>query len=734
MRPPRRVFRLVAIVGGLALTLVQMWPLPLFAQEGPESAALTPPARVARLAWTHGSVSFRPSGQEEWTSAVLNYPLTAGDGLWTEPDAEAGVQVSDSLIALAPTTELTLDRLDPGVLVATEPEGEVYLRIGRLLPGETYVLRTPRAEVTIATPGRYAIAAGTTEAPTLVTVLQGTARVEGPGYLTLRSGQTAVITGEANGGARAFAAEVVPARRDAFLGRMLARERPRPVPAAAVPSMVVAMPGGADLDDYGTWGHDPEYGTIWYPRVAIGWVPYRAGHWAYIAPWGWTWIDDAPWGFAPFHYGRWIEIRRRWAWVPEPVVVVREAPPYPVYAPALVTFFNVGPVGTLLTGSVGWVPLAPFEPYHPGFHASPRYLREVNDHQVRSAGAIAGFPVGQVRLDRFHNRRAATVVPASALAVSRPIGRLARPAPAGMLTAARPVVGRAPVPPTTATLGVTPALARRQHIAPPPAGLTVAPRRPAPGPNRGAAVRVDAAGQARPTGGLPPLAAPTARRPAAGRAGPGPGVSGASPPPGAPTIRFAPAPRNPRPGAPSAPSLRGMPAPGSVPSRPRPEAHPPVLRAPGAAPSAAHPSGSGAFRATPQPPAPTSRPHVSPPPGPRMSVPPVSAPRVTGPAGPSRPGRPIVPSPARPPAPSAYRQPSPRVPAPPLAVSRPAPHPAPLPTYRPPPAYRPQPSPRPTPPPAYRPSPAYRPPPAYRPQPPARPTPPPQRREERKPQ
>ena len=519
MRRHRRWFRLTALVAAAVLALAQTWSQPLFAQEAP--AEITPPTEVGRLAWTGGSVSLRPAGQQDWIAAVPNYPLTAGDSLWTQPGAEAGLQVADTLIALAPATELDLERLESGVLTVSEPQGEVFVRVGRLRAGESATLRTPRGSVSLDTPGRYAIAAGTTESPTLVTVFEGAARLEGPEALVLRSGQTAVITGD-----QSFTVRITPALHNAFIDRMLARTRPRRPPAVAPPPLVAAMPGGADLDEYGTWARNAEYGEIWYPRVAAGWVPYREGHWAYVAPWGWTWIDDAPWGFAPFHYGRWTQIGRRWAWVPI-AVVVPAAPPYPVYAPALVTFFDVGAgfaagvaTGALLAGSVGWVPLGPFEAYHPYFRASPRYVREVNMRQVTRV-TVNQVTINQIRIDRFRNRGAATVVPASALAASRPVRPLARPAPAAMLTQARPVVGRAPLPPTTATLGVTPAQARRQHIAPPPAGLAVPERRAAPGPARRVGSAGPAAGAAR---GLPPLAAPAGRRqdairPPAGAAG-----------------------------------------------------------------------------------------------------------------------------------------------------------------------------------------------------------------------
>ena len=243
----------LASILALSLVLPPLLSVPSHAQEEP-AASVTPPVRVGRLAWTRGSVSFRPAGQDGWDPAVVNYPVNSGDLLWTQPGAAAGMQVSDTLIALAPSTEFDLDRFDTTTLAATEPEGELCPH-RRILPGETYTLATPRGSVTIATPGRYEIAAGTTASPTLVTVLQGAARIEGPEAVTLRSGQTAQITGD-----QAFTVQIGPAMRDAFLGQMLARERPQPRPAVAPPALVAAMPGGVDLDTYGTWASSPDYG------------------------------------------------------------------------------------------------------------------------------------------------------------------------------------------------------------------------------------------------------------------------------------------------------------------------------------------------------------------------------------------------------------------------------------------------------------------------------------------
>ncbi len=137
------------------------------------------------------------------------------------------------------------------------------------------------------------------------------------------------------------------------------------------------MVGYQDLDEYGDWSTDPDYGAVWIPRrVVAGWAPYHYGHWVWVEPWGWTWVDDAPWGFAPFHYGRWAYVRGNWGWIPGPVAV------RPVYAPALVAWVGGSrfSIGISVGGGpgIGWFALGPREVYVPSYRASPRYVNRVN--------------------------------------------------------------------------------------------------------------------------------------------------------------------------------------------------------------------------------------------------------------------------------------------------------------------------------------------------------------------
>ncbi len=162
--------------------------------------------------------------------------------------------------------------------------------------------------------------------------------------------------------------------------------------------------------------------------------------------------------------------------------MVAEAPPQPVYAPALVAFFGIGAalaVGAAFGGSIGWCPLGPGEAWHPWFHASPAYFRDVNIRHVTNINTVN---INNVTINHFRNARAATVVPASVMLTSAQVRPRARSVPPGQLAQMHPVIGRAPMQPTTATLGVTPAVARQFHIAAPPAGIAASARPAAPGP------------------------------------------------------------------------------------------------------------------------------------------------------------------------------------------------------------------------------------------------------------
>jgi hypothetical protein len=439
------------------------------------------PARVGRLAQIAGTVSFHTADEQQWEAATLNYPITGGNSLWTEPQSHAAIDIGGGRIYLDGSTELDIGRLDDQSFVASLPQGAVFLRVASLASDGGFEIDTPRGAITIGEAGQYEIAAGDASHPTTVVALSGSARIAGPGItMNVVAGQTAFLTGQ-----DPVVASSGPAQQDDFIRYAYGAEQPyQAAPAAQYVSP--ATTGYQDLAQYGQWQQSPDYGAVWAPRVAVGWAPYRYGHWAFVAPWGWTWIDDAPWGFAPFHYGRWVQINSAWCWAPG-IVVAR-----PVYAPALVTFFgDVGGVGVSFGfgPAVSWVPLGPGEIWVPPYHHSPSYIREVNITNVSITNIVQVTNnvsiVNRMGIDRYVNRRGATLIPASAMIASRPVGPAFRALPAkdreGRLSQMTPRGGDWPVKPNLHTAGITPSLAR-QWGETLPAGGSLPGRQSTPGP------------------------------------------------------------------------------------------------------------------------------------------------------------------------------------------------------------------------------------------------------------
>jgi hypothetical protein len=682
MRRHHRMFRLTttvafaALLWDAALPLAAMAqpappPLPQPGQGRPDLSREDPPARVGRIARLTGTVSFHNQGDTDWTAASLNFPVSSGNTFWTEPAAEAQLEIGGSRIALAGGTEFDVTTLDASGLQAVAGQGEAYIHLRDLAPNESWSVQTPRGLVRLAGQGRYGIVVGTSDQPTLVTVVEGSAQIDGPGVsLQVGGSQTATIIGT-----DPFQGSVGPALRDGFLTASLDAERPLPPPAVAVPARVATLPGGDDLLRNGNWAEAPSYGQVWYPPVSAGWVPYREGHWAYVAPWGWTWIDDAPWGFAPFHYGRWIQIGPRWAWTPGVAAVAGP----PVYAPALVTFIGVGAGialgAALASGSIGWVPLGPREPFRPWYRASNNYVREVNINHVTNIN-------NQVTINNFVNRGAATSIPAAAMTGSQPVRGVARPVTAQEFAAARPIVGQQPVRPTASTVGVTPALAQRMNLAPaaafhpapgpairPPAAGATGFARPAFAPaGNPASPAVPQPGQPAPPGtrlgGVGPGGVPTGPRPAQ------PGVARPEPPVAAsrPAAPVTPQPVTPRPVTPQPVTPR--PGPGQAITAPRPGAAPVVTPAPAAGlPPVAAPA------PRPEPPraaAPAPRPGV---PNVVTQTPRPSPPPVAAPAPRPEPPRIAAPAPAPRVEPQRFVPPAPRLEPPRIAAPAPPPQP-----------------------------------------------------------
>jgi hypothetical protein len=401
------------------------------------SRAQDPPDRVGRLSFIGGDVSFRPGGEDEWTAATLNYPLTTGDELWAEAGARAEITLGSAAIRLARSTAAGFLTLDDQMTQIRLSQGSLQVRLRDFADDETFEIDTPNGAVRLLQTGSYRVDVDARGYATTLTVREGRAELTAAGSsLSVQDDEAATVydidspSYDMRTPRPADEWERWAALRDRRLDDS---------PSARYVSR--DMPGYEDLDDNGDWHQTPEYGAVWVPRhVVAGWSPYRNGHWAWIEPWGWTWIDDAPWGFAPYHYGRWVYMGRGWAWVPGHFVA------RPVYAPALVVFVGGSSwnVSIGLGGGVGWFPLGPDEVYVPVYHVSDRYVRRINNAPVN-------ITLADMTNVRYRNRTSpggVTVVTRETFVGARPVGR-------SLIVVPRDKMNRAPVVGTAAPFAPT---------------------------------------------------------------------------------------------------------------------------------------------------------------------------------------------------------------------------------------------------------------------------------------
>ncbi len=331
-----------------------------------------PSARVGRLAALVNGVSIEPNGVANWSQAEPNYPIATGDRVYTDQNARAEISIGSMVARMSGAADLTMTNLSDTLVQMGLAQGSVHIRIYDIPYGNQVEIDTPNGAVTLNQPGDVRIDVPAQDGATIVSVDSGNVVVSGPGTSENIQQGTAV---ELTGTNPVYLSAVQFPERDHFDNWSYDRDR-HILNARSAQYVSRDMPGFDDLDDYGRWQPDTEYGPVWYPNnVEAGYVPYQNGHWVWVDPYGWTWVDAAPWGYAPFHYGRWAYIGDRWGWIPGPVRV------RPYWAPALVAFAGGAGFGVQFGGGAGfaaWFPLGVGEPYVPSYHCGPDYVRNVN--------------------------------------------------------------------------------------------------------------------------------------------------------------------------------------------------------------------------------------------------------------------------------------------------------------------------------------------------------------------
>jgi hypothetical protein len=356
---------------------------------------------VARISLINGDVNVRRGDSGDWVAGVINAPLLTDDHIATGPNSRAEIQFdAANVLRIGANADLHLSQLEYTRYQMELGKGTATFR--SLRNNDINIeIDTPSVSVRPSRQGSVRIAVsegGDTE----ITARNGDVEIFTPrGSQWVRSGQTMLARGTAADPEFQIVNASGPDDWDRW-----SDSRDRVITQSQSSRYVgPGVYGAEDLDAYGNWETVPEYGYVWRPTVAADWAPYHYGRWSWVDWYGWTWVSSDPWGWAPYHYGRWFHNDRfGWCWYPG-VVTARH-----YWSPALVGFVGFGGGGGVGFGfgNVGWVPLAPYEVYHPwwgrSWYRSGGYInRQVNITNVNITNVYRNSRFNGVSAVGFHD-------------------------------------------------------------------------------------------------------------------------------------------------------------------------------------------------------------------------------------------------------------------------------------------------------------------------------------------
>jgi hypothetical protein len=305
--------------------------------------------RLLRASLVEGDVTYQRPDLDRWIDLSVNTPLLEGDKVWVGNDGRTEVEFEDgTFLRLNSNSIVELSHLG-----SQSGSGQIELQFVRGIgsfeiqpSGMTFVIDTPLFSMRIKEAASFRVDLEENGSGRMV-VFDGSIEVAGEkAHLYVRKGE--IIRFLSEDPDRYFlSADYLQddwdrwnEERTTYFAK---RQQDRHHDGDSGWTM-------ADMDDSGNWYTDSEYGKIWSPGLGADWAPYRNGRWVWYGDLGWTWVSYESWGWVPYHYGRWTHSTSfGWCWVPGP----RSDP----WCPGAVNWIE-GP------NWVGWVPLAPSEPWY----------------------------------------------------------------------------------------------------------------------------------------------------------------------------------------------------------------------------------------------------------------------------------------------------------------------------------------------------------------------------------
>lgn len=335
--------------------LLVLFPVLAMAQ----GSAPKPPTLVARVSYLEGELLRYVPAEEDWVATVVDSPVGPKDVFYSDKDGRAEISFPNKTQArLGPSTQVEVVSLEPDLT-------DLYVASGQFRAYN----RSSDTYFRISTPFGYAVA----PPGTIVEMYVGDESVEvlslkgKAQFMHVRDGYETKYD-LLEGGSSIIADKDAVARgdgtvdadwdrwngdRDSFWGQKR-RVRSQHVPDPLEDDAWV-------LEENGRWErvyYEGEYRTLWRPTtVPPDWAPYTVGRWT-------TWYDEQVWipyepfGYVTHHYGNWVVVGGVWYWMPPTVTVVAGFPrPWVYWYPGRVAWIYTDVY-------VGWVPLAPWEPFY----------------------------------------------------------------------------------------------------------------------------------------------------------------------------------------------------------------------------------------------------------------------------------------------------------------------------------------------------------------------------------
>ncbi len=377
---------LIPLVFLYVITSFTMAALPAQA-ETPNDWEETAPILVGRISHVEGRISRYDPESDTWVSTTREAPFGMDDLLRSDPDTRAEILLpNNTWIRIDGDTRLQLTSLAPELTEVDLPLGN-----GRLYNKSTrteIIATTPFGRITAPPDSAFDLYVGETGID--IVAVRNTVFFHHNASRQRHdvSANSAAITADMEA-VTAIADVGDPdwsawnqSMDDLWAERMASRGESATYLPPELHSEAYA------LDKHGHWEriyYEGRYYRFWRPiQVSASWSPFSWGAWI-VWHGDHVWVPHEPFGYVTHHYGNWIFTAGYWYWAPPVTRVMVQ-----VGLPLLHIGFGwyPGRVSWIHSGAhVGWIPLAPYEPYYTHRHWGRRSIasskwRHHNRHHV----------------------------------------------------------------------------------------------------------------------------------------------------------------------------------------------------------------------------------------------------------------------------------------------------------------------------------------------------------------